>query len=178
MCEVRTSLINGQPYFCLLDVCRILDIKNISDCKDRLKKDGVVTNEVIDSIGRTQRANFVSESNLYKIIFQSRKQEAEKFQDWVTEEVLPEICKTGSYKGIPKSFSEALYLAYEQQEKIEELEMTKAWIGSRREATSMNTVSQKAKEVKKLQAELGLRKSHASIKSVKKLPIKNTTGTN
>lgn len=60
--EIRTTLINNQPYFCLADVCRILDIKNVSDCKDRLKKDGVVNNDIIDSLGRRQVANFINES--------------------------------------------------------------------------------------------------------------------
>ncbi len=41
--------------------------------------------------------NFLTESRVYKLIFKSRKQEAEKFQDWVTDEVLPEIRKTGGY---------------------------------------------------------------------------------
>ena len=80
--DIRTTLVDNQPYFCLADVCRILDIKNVSDCKDRLKKDGVVNNDVIDSLGRRQVANFINESNLYKCIFQSRQPYAEKFQDW------------------------------------------------------------------------------------------------
>lgn len=95
--EVRTQLINNEPYFSLNDVCRVLDIKNPSDAKTRLNKDGVGTTEVIDSLGRTQQANFINESNLYKLIFQSRKPEAEKFADWVTSEVLPAIRKKGIY---------------------------------------------------------------------------------
>lgn len=95
--EIRTALINNEPYFNLKDVCNILEIKNVSDCKSRLKKDGVATTEVIDSLGRTQEANFIDESNLYKVIFQSRKKEAEAFTDWVTSEVLPSIRKHGAY---------------------------------------------------------------------------------
>lgn len=79
------------------DVCRILEIKNPSDAKRRLRKDGVGTTEVIDSMGRTQQANFINESNLYKLVFQSRKPEAERFADWVTSEVLPAIRKHGAY---------------------------------------------------------------------------------
>ena len=59
---------------------------------------GVITNEVIDGIGRKQNANFVNEPNMYKLIFQSRKESAERFTDWVTSKVLPEIRKTGSYR--------------------------------------------------------------------------------
>lgn len=95
--EIRTKEVNSKPYVCLADVCKILEIKNISDCKGRLKQDGVVTNEVIDSLGRKQQATFIDESNLYKVIFQSRKPEAEKFTEWVTSEVLPSIRKNGMY---------------------------------------------------------------------------------
>ena len=60
-------------------------------------KDCVVTNEVIDNLGRKQQATFINESNLYKVIFQSRKPEAEEFTEWVTNEVLPSIRKNGGY---------------------------------------------------------------------------------
>ena len=95
--EMRTTKVNEQPYICLVDICKILDIKNVSDCKSRLSRDGVVTTEVIDSLGREQKAIFINESNLYKVIFQSRKPEAEKFTEWVTSEVLPSIRKHGGY---------------------------------------------------------------------------------
>ena len=62
-----------------------------------MKKDGVGTAEVIDSMGRKQKATFINESNLYKVIFQSRKPSAEKFTDWVTDEVIPSIRKNGGY---------------------------------------------------------------------------------
>ena len=95
--EMRTTKVNEQPYICLVDICKILEIKNVSDCKSRLSRDGVVTTEVIDSLGREQKAIFINESNLYKVIFQSRKPEAEKFTEWVTSEVLPSIRKHGGY---------------------------------------------------------------------------------
>lgn len=88
---------NNEPWFCLADVCMALGITHVTDVKSRLKKDGVATTEVIDNLGRTQRAIFINESNLYKTIFQSRKPSAEKFTDWVTSEVLPTIRKTGTY---------------------------------------------------------------------------------
>lgn len=40
--RVRTAIINNNPMFCLSDVCKILEIKNVSDCKSRLKIDGAV----------------------------------------------------------------------------------------------------------------------------------------
>ena len=96
--EIRTVQLNSEPYFCMADICKALDIKNISDAKTRLKEDGVVSSEVIDSLGRKQQANFINESNMYKLIFQSRKESAERFTDWVTSEVLPAIRQTGQYQ--------------------------------------------------------------------------------
>ena len=43
--SVRTAIIDNEPVFCLADVCKALDIGNISQLKTRLKKDGVITNE-------------------------------------------------------------------------------------------------------------------------------------
>lgn len=95
--NVRTVIVNNDPMFCLIDVCRALEIGNVSQLKTRLNQGGVIINEVIDSLGRKQKATFINESNLYKTIFQSRKANAEKFTDWVTSEVLPTIRKTGNY---------------------------------------------------------------------------------
>lgn len=95
--NVRTVIVNNDPMFCLIDVCRALEIGNVSQLKTRLNQGGVIINEVIDSLGRKQKATFINESNLYKTIFQSRKANAEKFTDWVTSEVLPTIRKAGSY---------------------------------------------------------------------------------
>lgn len=95
--EMRTIKKNGIPFVCLADVCKILDLEQVSRVKARLNQDGVTISKVIDNLGREQQATFIDESNLYKVIFQSRKTEAEKFTDWVTSEVLPAIRKTGGY---------------------------------------------------------------------------------
>lgn len=96
--EIRTEMVNGEPWFCLSDVCKALELEQVSRVKARLKTDGVTTGKVIDSLGRKQEATFVNEANLYKTIFQSRKESAERFTDWVTSEVLPSIRKTGGYQ--------------------------------------------------------------------------------
>lgn len=95
--QIRTITKDNEPMFCLADVCKALDISHITDVKNRLKQDGVGTAEVIDSLGRKQKATFINESNLYRTIFQSRKDSAERFTDWVTSEVLPSIRKNGGY---------------------------------------------------------------------------------
>lgn len=77
--QIRTVIVDSEPMFCLADVCKALEITHITDVKNRLKQDGVGTAEVIDNIGRKQNATFINESNLYKTIFQSRKESAERF---------------------------------------------------------------------------------------------------
>ena len=168
--EIRAISINDEPYFVGKDVAMILGYTNprkavIDHVDDDDKKDGVT---IRDSIGREQKPVLINESGLYSLIFSSKLPNAKKFKRWVTSEVLPEIRKTGSYTKAPKSFKEALFLAYKQQEKIEELEKTKAWIGNKREAQAMNTASQKVKEVKKLQLALDLEMSYATVKKVEK----------
>jgi prophage antirepressor-like protein len=100
--QVRTSMLGDKPYFCLADVCRILDIKSPSDVAKRLVIKGTTTIGTPTS-GGLQELLFVSEDNLYRVIFQSRKLEAERFQKWVFEDVLPSIRKTGSYQTKPMS---------------------------------------------------------------------------
>lgn len=104
--EVRTKVIDDEPYFNLKDVCEILELENTSRAKSRLNNPGVITSKVgvvtgkkADGTPAIQQVEmtFINESNLYKLIFQSRKPEAEKFTDWVTSEVLPSIRKHGAY---------------------------------------------------------------------------------
>ena len=107
--EIRTVTKDNEPMFCLADVCKALELEQVSRVKARLKADGVTTSKVIDRLGREQEATFINESNLYKTIFQSRKDSAERFTEWVTSEVLPSIRKTGSYSK-PLTTSEQIRL--------------------------------------------------------------------
>ena len=104
--SVRTITKDNEPMFCLADVCKALEINNVSQLNTRLKEAGVITNEVGVQTGikadgtpaiQMVKMNFINESNLYKVIFQSRKPSAEKFTDWVTDEVIPSIRKNGGY---------------------------------------------------------------------------------
>ena len=96
--SLRTTIDDyGRPVFCLKDACTILDIKNPSDAKKRLKSSGVVRITKLDSNGKFNNYLYITESNLYKLIFQSRKEEAQQFVDWGTEVILPQIRKYGRY---------------------------------------------------------------------------------
>lgn len=95
---IRTTVDSlGRPVICLKDVCAILHIGNVSDARKRLKKEGVVK-ILLPTSGKPQNFTFITESNLYRLILQSRKEEAEPFVIWVTEEVLPAIRRTGKYE--------------------------------------------------------------------------------
>lgn len=95
--DIRTEVSNpNNPLFCLFDVRKTLGLTNVTELKKRLNPKGLSTIEAPTN-GGPQKMHFVDEPNLYRCIFQSRKAEAEVFQDWVVNEVLPSIRKTGGY---------------------------------------------------------------------------------
>ncbi|SUC09927.1 putative anti-repressor protein [Pasteurella canis] len=98
--QVRVVIDPNQEYwFCGKDVCDILGYTNDSKAlKDHCKENGVTKRYLIDSMQRKQEAVFINEPNLYRLIIKSRKPEAEPFETWVFEEVLPQIRKTGKYE--------------------------------------------------------------------------------
>ncbi|UQY33597.1 phage antirepressor protein [Pseudomonas fulva] len=95
--EVRTMLIDDQPWFVAADVCQALAIRNSRDAFARLDEDekGVAN---ADTLGGTQNVSILNESGLYSLILTSRKAEAKRFKKWVTAEVLPAIRKHGRYE--------------------------------------------------------------------------------
>ncbi|HCU0440087.1 TPA: Bro-N domain-containing protein [Enterobacter hormaechei] len=109
---VRVQVIAGEPWFCLKDVCDVLNIANSRRvASEVLDQNGVRKTYIIDSMGREQEAAFVNEPNLYRVIFRSNKPEARQFQNWVFNEVLPAIRKTGGYAYVepaPKCAAEPL----------------------------------------------------------------------
>lgn len=122
--KVRIQTIEGREYFCAKDVCDTLGYVNGKDAISRhCKKDGVVKYALIDSLNREQKYSFINESNLYRLIIHSKLPEAEKFEEWVFNEVLPQIRKTGQY-GVPQQLSrlEILQIALENEQKVIALE--------------------------------------------------------
>ena len=105
--EIRTtSNKDGIPLFCLKDICDILEIGKPSNVKTRLSDPyvdsinvGVQTGIKRDGTPALQNVpmTFVSEAGLYQAVFMSRKPNAQLFTQWVTNEVLPMIRKTGAY---------------------------------------------------------------------------------
>ena len=91
--EVRTIMIDDEPWFCLPDVCRALEIKNATDVAKRLDED----ERTRLNLGRQGETNFITESGLYEVVLRSDKPDAKKFRKWVTSEILPSIRKHGIY---------------------------------------------------------------------------------
>ncbi|HFC6360978.1 TPA: Bro-N domain-containing protein, partial [Neisseria lactamica] len=84
--NVRTQILEAEPWFCLSDVAEILQIQNARQLP--LKDQGIKKSSVATKKGN-QELTFINEPNLYRVIFRSRKAEAVKFQDWIFEEVIP-----------------------------------------------------------------------------------------
>lgn len=94
--EVRTILIDGNPWFVGKDVCEVLGISKYRDAIARLD-DNERCPVWVDTPGGKQETNAINEPGLYRLIFRSDKPQAKAFQDWVYKEVLPSIRKTGGY---------------------------------------------------------------------------------
>jgi prophage antirepressor-like protein len=99
--QVRTVIIDNDIWFVASDVTRILGYVNgkqaiIEHCKGVYKKYPLMTS------GGMQELSIINESGIYKLVLASKKPEAIKFKEWVTEKILPSIRKTGSYSVTPK----------------------------------------------------------------------------
>ena len=96
--EIRTISENGAVLFCGSDVARALGYTKPSKAlTDHCKGDLTKRYPITDTLGRSQEAIFIPESDLYRLIFRSKLPSAERFTDWVTAEVLPSIRKNGGY---------------------------------------------------------------------------------
>ena len=87
-----------QPWFNANDVCDILEFRNARQgIETHVDEEDVQKLDIIDKLGRIQRANHINESGVYALIMGSTKDTAKRFKRWVTSEVLPTIRKTGGY---------------------------------------------------------------------------------
>jgi len=162
--DVRTILHNDEPWFVASDVCKILEIQNVTQALQRLEEN----ERSMFNIGRQGNTNIINESGLYELIFASRKPEAKTFKKWVKQEVLPSIRKHGAYM-TPQKIEEVLLnpdtiiqlatnLKEEQQKRLEaertiELQKTKV-VFAESCLVSQDTVL--VKEVAKLACNQGI----------------------
>ena len=114
--QVRTILINDEPYFVGKDVANVLGYSNTKDALLRHVDLEDKMGSRITTSGQSREMTIINESGLYSLILKSKLPNARKFKRWVTSEVLPTIRKTGSYTNVPRSFAEALRLAADLEE--------------------------------------------------------------
>ena len=97
--EIRTALIENEPWFVAIDVCRALEIGNSSQAISRLDADEKMITLISNEGNKRGNPNMtvVNEPGLYTLILSSRKPEAKAFKRWITHDVIPMILKTGGY---------------------------------------------------------------------------------
>ena len=128
--DVRVLDFEGELWFVAKDLCQILEIKNDRDAMDRLRDYEKSSVAITDGTSGNPNTTIVSESGMYRLVMTSRKPQAQAFQDWVVQEVLPSIRKTGKYRNEqkPKSavelFEHALDCVKEHEQRLKELEET------------------------------------------------------
>ena len=126
--QVRELERGGEPWFVAKDVIQILGVGNITEALRGLQEDERCS-VVLNTPGGKQEMAMVSEPGLYRLVFRSRKPEAEKFKRWIAHEVLPQIRRDGVYvleqevaelKDRALSYSEWYFLARKECKALEE----------------------------------------------------------
>ena len=114
---VEVFELNGQVLFNPYHVAECLDIADVKSSIRNFNEKQVIklTNSKMHNMHfrklHNTGENFLTESGVYKLIFKSKKKEAEKFQDWVTDEVLPQIRKTGGYIPLEDEMDDEEFMA-------------------------------------------------------------------
>lgn len=121
--QVRTLLINDEPWFVGKDVAQILGYSNPRDALSK-HVDEEDKNSVAIRDGNKGNPNqtVINESGVYALVFGSKLPSAKRFKHWVTSEVLPALRKTGGYT-MPKTYLEALKAFTAEVEKNEMLSL-------------------------------------------------------
>jgi prophage antirepressor-like protein len=87
----------GEPEFCLPDLCNVLGLSNPSVVKNRLDDGLSLSYPISDSLSRLQDTTFVTEPGYYDVVIRSDSPKAKPFRNWITGDVLPSIRKHGGY---------------------------------------------------------------------------------
>ncbi len=94
--SVKATVVNKQPYFCLVDIARVLDIKNAKDCRMGIPTSDVETIEIKSGNNIVKRI-FINAKHISTCLFKSKKSEAEQINDWLYRVVLPQLMKHLDY---------------------------------------------------------------------------------
>lgn len=97
--NVRTVIIDGEPWFVGKDVAVALGYSNTKDALNRHVDDEDKQGSRFTTSGQSREMTVINESGVYSLIFGSKLPSAKQFKRWVKTEVLPSIRKTGGYQG-------------------------------------------------------------------------------
>ena len=104
---------DGEPLFCLTDVCRALELTNPTIVAQQVCEEFGIPKLNLGIVSRPNgssiQANFITEQQMYFVMLSSRKPNAKPFRMWVNTEVLPSIRKTGSYSISKTNMDIAIY---------------------------------------------------------------------
>lgn len=118
--SIEILTIEGKEWFPAIKVAEILGYTNPRKAiRDHAKEKGVTIRSVLSN-GGTQKQKFIDEGNLYRLITKSRLLRAERFEEWVFDEVLPTLRKTGSYQSKPMTTSEQIQLIAQGNTELDE----------------------------------------------------------
>jgi len=120
--NVRTTMIDGQPYWVAKDVAEILGYSETNRMTERLDDDEKMSTKIVGISATNPNVTVINESGLYNAIIGSNKPNAKAFKKWITSEILPQIRKTGSYAKKELSLRETLLIALKLEEEKEELQ--------------------------------------------------------
>lgn len=96
--QVRTIINSGEVLFAATDVARCLGYSNPKDAIIKhCKTNGVAFCDLIDSMGRIQKAKFITKGNVIRLVASSTLPQAEQLESWIFDEVIPTVLETGGY---------------------------------------------------------------------------------
>lgn len=135
--DVRFVNFKGKPHAVGKDIAEKLGYKNTRDAINRHCK-GVEKHDIVDITGFNQQMSIIPEGDIYRLIIKSKLPQAEKFEEWVMEEVLPQIRETGGY------------IPVEEDESDDEL-MAKALLIAQKTIDKKNRIIEEKDEQLKIQ---------------------------
>ncbi|MGV2855372.1 BRO family protein [Glutamicibacter sp. AGC13] len=116
--DVRTVMVDGEPWFVLNDLCAVLEISNPRDVATRIDPVTVGKTYAENSRGQLRETTIVNESGMYEVVIRANGEIARTFRRWITNEVLPAIRKTGTYSTQAADEDEFMALAVVKAQSI------------------------------------------------------------
>lgn len=141
--EVRSLVINNEPWFVGKDVAEALGYKNSKNAVPTHVDEEDNLSTQIEYTGQKRNVTVINESGLYSLILSSKLPNAKKFKRWVTSEVLPTLRKTGSYTKVPTDPRELLMLTIKAHEQTaQRVDVLEEKVSSLEKSTTIDSSQQ------------------------------------